>query len=117
MLEEIRSDDVAALDLPLSHATRAGDYVYVSGQIATRRDGSVVVGDFDAEVRAVLDNLSAIVVAAGGTLADVCKTTVFLLNATLFEPMNRIYAEYFHRPLPARSTIIAPLSNPDLRIE
>ncbi|MFT3851526.1 MAG: RidA family protein [Ilumatobacteraceae bacterium] len=117
MLEEVRSERVAQLDLPLPHGTRAGDNVYISGQIAMRPDGTLVVGDFDAEVRTVLDNVAAVVEAAGGTLADVCKTTVFLLNATLFEPMNRVYAEYFRAPLPARSTIVAPLSNPDLRIE
>ncbi|MFI9817709.1 RidA family protein [Saccharothrix variisporea] len=117
MIEEIVSDRVAKLDLPLPHGVRAGDYVYVSGQIAARPDGSIVVGDFEAETRAVLDNVQAVVEAAGGTLADVCKVTVFLLNATLFEPMNRVYAEYFTAPYPARSTVLAPLSNPDLRIE
>ena len=65
----------------------------------------------------MLDNVRRVVRAAGGELADVCKVTVFLLNATLFEPMNRIYREYFSPPYPARSTVVAPLSNPDLRIE
>jgi 2-iminobutanoate/2-iminopropanoate deaminase len=117
MIEEIRSDRIATLDLPLPHAVRAGDYVFISGQIAARPDGSLVIGDFNAEARAVLDNVRAAVEAAGGTLADICKTTVFLLNATLFEPMNRTYRDYFVPPFPARSTIVAPLSNPDLRIE
>src|SRR5437879_8005154 len=117
MIEEVVSNRVARLDLPLPHGVRAGDYVFVSGQIAARPDGTVVTGDFDAEVRAVLDNVREVVAAAGGTLADVCKVTVFLLNATLFEPMNRVYREYFRPPYPARSTVLAPLSNPDLRIE
>ncbi len=102
---------------PLSHAVRAGDYVFISGQIAARPDGTLVTGDFTAEARAVLDNVRAAVEAAGGTLADICKTTVFLLNATLFEPMNHVYREYFTPPYPARSTVVAPLSNPDLCIE
>ena len=117
MIEEVESDQVARLDLPLPHGVRAGDYVFVSGQIAALPDGTVVTGDFEAETRAVLDNVRAVVAAAGGTLADVCKVTVFLLNATLFEPMNRVYQEYFTPPYPARSTVLAPLSNPDLRIE
>ncbi|MGO4247582.1 RidA family protein [Paenarthrobacter sp. RAF54_2] len=117
MIKEIVSDRIAPIDVPLTHVVRAGDYVYVSGQIAVRSDGSLVIGDFPAETRAVLDNISAAVEAAGGSLADVCKTTVFLLNATLFEPMNSVYREYFKKPYPARATIVAPLSNPDLRIE
>ena len=117
MIEEIVSDQVAALDLPIPHAARGGDYDSVSGQVAAAPDGRIITGDFDGEVRAVLNNLQAIVVAAGGSLADVCKTTVYLLNATLFEPVNLIYSEYFPQPRPARSTVVAPLSNPDLRIE
>jgi 2-iminobutanoate/2-iminopropanoate deaminase len=118
MIEKIPTDHVIdPLDVPLTHAVRAGDYVFLSGQIAARPDGSLVIGDFAAEARAVLDNVSAAVEAAGGTLSDICKTTVFLLNATLFEPMNGVYREYFTPPFPARSTIVAPLSNPDLRIE
>jgi 2-iminobutanoate/2-iminopropanoate deaminase len=117
MIKEITTDNIAPLEVPLTHVVRAGDYVYLSGQIAVRADGSLVTNDFAAETRAVLDNIKAGVEAAGGTLADVSKTTVFLLNATLFEPMNVVYREYFSKPFPARSTIVAPLSNPDLRIE
>jgi 2-iminobutanoate/2-iminopropanoate deaminase len=117
MIEKIISDVPAKLEVPLSHAIRAGDFVYTAGQIAVRADGSLVIGDFEAETRAVLDNVRAAIESAGGTLADVCKTTVFLMNATLFEPMNRVYREYFSEPFPARSTIVAPLSDPNLRIE
>jgi len=117
MIENVHSDRVASLPLPLPHGTRAGDYVFVSGQVAVRPDGSAVVGDFEAEVRAVLDNVRAVCQAAGGDLSDICKITAFLLNATLFQPFNTIYREYFQDPLPARSTVLAPLSNPDFRIE
>jgi len=117
MAVEIKVDKIAPLDVPLTHAVRAGDLVYTSGQIAVRSDGTLVTNDFAEETRAVLDNIKAAVEAAGGSLDDVVKTTVFLLNATLFEPMNTVYREYFEKPYPARSTIVAPLSNPDLRIE
>ncbi|GAA2703936.1 RidA family protein [Micromonospora olivasterospora] len=103
--------------LPLPHGTRAGDYAFISGQVAVRPAGSTVIGDFGAAARAVLDNVRAFCHAAGGDLSDVCKVTAFLLNATLFEPFNAVYSEYFADPLPARSTVLAPLSNPDLRIE
>jgi 2-iminobutanoate/2-iminopropanoate deaminase len=117
MKKEIVTDRISPLEVPLSHVIRAGDFVYLAGQIAVRSDGTLVTNDFAEETRAVLDNIKAGVEAAGGTLADVCKTTVFLLNATLFDPMNAVYREYFVKPYPARSTIVAPLSNPDLRIE
>ena len=117
MISEIVSDRIAELNVPLTRVIRAGDYVFMSGQIAARSDGTLVIGDFAAETRAVLDNVRAGVEAAGGTLSDICKTTVFLMNAALFEPMNAVYREYFKPPYPVRSTIVAPLSNPDLRIE
>ena len=117
MISEIVSHRIAELNVPLTHVIRAGDYVFMSGQIAARSDGTLVIGDFAAETRAVLDNVRAGVEAAGGTLSDICKTTVFLMNAALFEPMNAVYREHFKPPYPVRSTIVAPLSNPDLRIE
>jgi 2-iminobutanoate/2-iminopropanoate deaminase len=117
MIEEIASRHVARVKHPLSQGVRAGDYVFVAGQTAVLPDGTVVTGDFEAEVRAVLDNVRHVVNEAGGSLRDVCKVTVFLGNTVLFEPMNRVYEEYFAPPYPARSTVLAPLSDPDLRIE
>jgi Endoribonuclease L-PSP len=70
VVQKIISDVPAKLDVPLSHAIRAGDFVYTAGQIAVRADGSLVIGDFEAETRAVLDNVRAAIELAGGTLAD-----------------------------------------------
>ncbi|MGO4247656.1 RidA family protein [Paenarthrobacter sp. RAF54_2] len=117
MIEEIKTDKVVEMPHPLPQGIRAGDYVYTSGCVAVLADGTKVLGDFEAEARAVLDNVRHVVEAAGGTLADVCKTTVFLGNTVLFPAMNKVYREYFQEPFPARSTILAPLSDPDLRIE
>jgi 2-iminobutanoate/2-iminopropanoate deaminase len=117
MIHEIKTDQVVEMPHPLPQGIRAGDYVYTSGQVAVLADGSTVTGDFEAEARAVLDNVRHVIEAAGGTLADVCKTTVFLGNTVLFPAMNKVYREYFSEPFPARSTILAPLSDPDLRIE
>ena len=116
MISEIVSDRIAELDVP-QPTLSSWRLCFMSGQIAARSDGTLVIGDFAAETRAVLDNFRAGVEAAGGTLSDICKTTVFLMNAALFEPMNAVYREYFKPPYPVRSTIVAPLSNPDLRIE
>jgi 2-iminobutanoate/2-iminopropanoate deaminase len=117
MIELIESDDVFRMPHPLSTGIRAGDFVFTAGQVAVRPDGSTVTGDFEAEVRMVLDNIRNVLVAAGGSLRDVCKTTVFLGNTVLFPKMNEVYREYFSEPFPARSTFLAPLSDPDLRIE
>jgi reactive intermediate/imine deaminase len=89
-----------------SQAVRAGNTVYVSGQIpldpATMQ---MVTGDIDAEIRRVFDNLQAIAAAAGGSLADVVKLTVFLTDLGHFAKVNEIMATYFGEPYPARAAL------------
>jgi reactive intermediate/imine deaminase len=89
-----------------SQAVRAGDTVYVSGQIpldpATMQ---LVTGDIDAEIRRVFDNLKAIAEAAGGSLANVVKLTVFLTDLAHFGRVNEIMATYFQEPYPARAAL------------
>jgi reactive intermediate/imine deaminase len=89
-----------------SQAVRAGNTVYVSGQIpldpATMQ---LVSGDIDAEIRRVFDNLKAIAEAAGGSLANVVKLTVFLTDLTHFGRVNEIMATYFQEPYPARAAL------------
>jgi len=89
-----------------SQAVRAGDTVYVSGQIPLDPvSGQLIAGDIEAEIRRVFDNLSAIAQAAGGTLADVVKLSVFLTDLTHFPKVNEIMATYFREPYPARAAI------------
>ncbi len=89
-----------------SQAVRAGDTVYVSGQIPLDpATGQLVSGDIDAEIRRVFDNLKAIAQAAGGSLADVVKLTVFLTDLTHFPKVNEVMATYFKEPYPARAAI------------
>jgi reactive intermediate/imine deaminase len=89
-----------------SQAVRAGNTVYVSGQIpldpATMQ---MVTGDIDAELRRVFDNLQAIAEAAGGSLANVVKLTVFLTDLGHFAKANEIMATYFEQPYPARAAL------------
>ena len=89
-----------------SQAVRAGDTVWVSGQIpldpATMQ---LVTGDIDAEIRRVFDNLAAIVMAAGGTFANVVKLSVFLTDLAHFTRVNEIMATYFQQPYPARAAV------------
>ena len=89
-----------------SQAVRAGDTVYVSGQIPLDpATGVLVSGDIEAEIRRVFDNLKAIAAAAGGTLANAVKLTVFLTDMTHFAKINEIMATYFTTPYPARAAV------------
>ncbi|HET7756663.1 MAG TPA: RidA family protein [Steroidobacteraceae bacterium] len=89
-----------------SQAVRAGDTVYLSGQVPLDpATGQLVSGDVDAQIRRVFDNLQAVAEAAGGSLADAVKLTIFLADLKHFARLNEIMADYFARPYPARSTV------------
>ena len=89
-----------------SQAVRAGDTVYISGQIPLDpATGTLVSGDIEAEIRRVFENLKAIAEAAGGTLANVVKLSVFLTDMTHFPKVNEIMATYFTMPYPARAAV------------
>jgi reactive intermediate/imine deaminase len=89
-----------------SQAVRVGDTVYISGQIPLDpASGQLVTGDVDAEIRRVFDNISAIAQAAGGSLAQVVKLSVFLTDLGLFPKVNEVMATYFSDPYPARAAI------------
>ena len=89
-----------------SQAVRVGNTIWVSGQIpldpATKE---LVKGDTEAQVRRVFENLKAIVVAAGATFDDVVKATVFLVDLSHFGLVNKVMAEYFREPYPARAAV------------
>jgi 2-iminobutanoate/2-iminopropanoate deaminase len=89
-----------------SQAVKCGKTVYVSGQIALNpATGEMVQTSFEAEVRRVFDNLQAIVAAAGGSFAQVAKVTVFITDFNDFPVLNKVMAEYFVEPYPARATV------------
>ncbi len=89
-----------------SQAVRAGNTLYVSGQIPLDpANGYLVSGDIDAEIRRVFDNLRAIVEAAGANMDRVVKVTVFLTDLVHFPRVNEIMATYFDQPYPARAAV------------
>ncbi len=89
-----------------SQAVRAGDTVYLSGQIPLVPETmELVTGDMDAQIRRVFDNLSAVCAAAGGSLADIVKLNIFLTDLTHFPLVNQVMAEYFQQPYPARAAV------------
>lgn len=90
---------------PYAQGVVVGNMLYTSGQIALQPDGTLNDGDIETQTRQVLSNLQAIIEAAGGSLQQVVKTTVFLKNLDDFVAMNQVYAEVFGTHTPARSTI------------
>ena len=91
---------------PYSHAVRAGGLLFCSGQVALDAEtGALVGGDVAAQTEKVFANVRAVLAAAGLTLADVAKTTVYLRTMNDFAAMNAVYAEAFGEHRPARSTV------------
>lgn len=95
--------------LPFSPAIRAGDFVYVSGQVAYDESGELVSGGIIAQTRQTIGNLRRILEQAGCSLDDVVKCNVWLADARDFWSFNKIYASYFPGVPPARSTVQSPL--------
>ena len=92
---------------PYSQAIVAGGFVFASGQIPLDpASGKLIEGEFEAQVERVLDNLRAVLEAAGASLDSVVRTNVFLTDLALFPRLNAVYGRYFTSdPKPARSTI------------
>lgn len=102
----ISSPEAPAAIGPYSQAVRHGRYVWTAGQVGLDpATGELVSTDVAEQTRQVLANLSAVLTAAGCSLADVVKTTVFLTDMADFAAMNAVYAERFPDPAPARSTV------------
>jgi reactive intermediate/imine deaminase len=89
-----------------SQAIRAGNTVYVSGQIPLDpATGSPVTGDIKTQIQRVFDNLAAVAQAAGATLDDAVKLTVYLTDLANFPVVNEVMQKYFHLPYPARAAV------------
>ena len=91
---------------PYSQAIRAGNFLFLSGQIPLDpKSGTIVGEDIETQTRQVISNMKAVLAAAGLSLSDVVKTTVFLKDIQHFAKMNGVYKEYFTQDAPARSTV------------
>ena len=90
--------------VPLSPAIRAGDFVFVSGQVPVDTDGAVVSGGIGPETDQVITNITKVLALADCTLSDIVKTTVWLRNRDDFAAFNGAYAKYFSSSPPTRST-------------
>lgn len=106
-IEFFEENNVGTRAFPRSVATRAGNLVFVSGQVARDENGVLVVGGIEAQTRQTMKGVVQALALAGCTLADVAKVTVWLEDPHDFQEFNRIYGEFFPGKRPARSTIQA----------
>ncbi|HTU80602.1 MAG TPA: RidA family protein [Candidatus Acidoferrales bacterium] len=103
---------------PYSQAVRSGNELFCSGQIPIDpQTGDLIEGDVSAQAARVLENLSAVLTAAGCSLADVVKTTIFLVDVNDFTAVNAVYARYFGEAKPARSTVGVAALPKNARVE
>ena len=118
MKQAVSSPDAPKAIGPYSQAVRAGQLLFVSGQVPLDpATGQIVDGDITAQAHRVFGNLGAVLAAGGRSFADVVRTTVFLADMNDFAAVNAVYGEYFEEPYPARATLqVAPLPK-DARVE
>ena len=117
MITAVSSSETPKAVGPYSQAVRAGGLLFVAGQIPLDPNGNLVEGDVVVQSRRVLDNIGAILKAAGLTFANVVRTTVFLADLNDMAAMNQVYATYFSKPYPARATVQVARLPRDVRIE
>jgi len=91
--------------LPFSPAVRVGDLIFVSGQASVSADGQIIPGTFEEEMRRSITNVERILAAAGSGLVDVAHVTSYVRDEGDLTEYNRIYAELFSAPYPARTTL------------
>lgn len=102
---------------PYSQGMQSGSLVITSGQLPLTAAGEFSAVSISEQTQQVLENVKAVLAAAGCEMTDVIKTTVFLTNMEEFAEMNEVYAQYFSEPYPARSTIQVARLPRDARVE
>ena len=118
MKQVIHTDSAPAAIGPYSQAIQIGDLLFVSGQVPIDPStGAIVEGDVKAQAQQSLNNLKAILNAAGTNMGAVVKTTVFLADMNDFAAMNEVYAQFFQEPFPARSAVQAAHLPKDAKVE
>jgi len=106
-------------NLPFSPAVKAGDFIYVAGTLGTNASGALAKGDIKAQTRQTLDNITATLKAGNATIGNAASVLIYLRSAADFAAMNEVYASYFPKDPPARTTVVVPqpLANADGLVE
>jgi reactive intermediate/imine deaminase len=116
--QAIHTDQAPKAIGPYSQAVRAGDTVYLAGQIPLDPvTMQMVEGDFAKEAERVFENIKAVIAAAGGRFDQVVKVTIFLTDFANFAPVNELMTKYFKEPYPARSTVAVAALPRNARVE
>lgn len=114
----LNSPRALQLDRPFSEAVRAGDFLFLSGQIGENPEtGKLAEGGIEAEARQTLANVKRTLESNGAALTDVVKCTVFLADIAEWPAFNTVYREFFHKPFPARSALAASGLAMNARVE
>jgi 2-iminobutanoate/2-iminopropanoate deaminase len=117
-IEEIQTDEAYESSAPLSQAIRHGDTVYVSGNVPVDPEsGDLVKGGVGPQTEQVLENVQAVLEAAGTSMDNVVRAGVFMTDMDAFSEMNEVYEEYMSEPYPARTAVKAEMANPDIQVE
>jgi 2-iminobutanoate/2-iminopropanoate deaminase len=110
MKEIITTENASKPSGPYSQAVKAGNFLFISGQLALDpKLGKLVNADIKAQTAQVLENIKAILEAAGYSMADIVQTNVYLSSLKMFKDFNAVYAQYFTEDYPARATVEATL--------
>ncbi len=118
MIERLNPPGISAARGPYSPAIRAGDFIFVSGQVPVNPETQKMeLSEIRGETCLVLNNVRNLLEAAGATFADVVKCSVFLADGADFPAMNEVYAEYFGETKPTRTTIVCQFAMPGMRVE
>lgn len=117
-IERLNPPGLPAPRGPYSPAIRAGDFIFLSGQVPVNpQTQQMELSGIRGETRLVLTNIQSLLSAAGATLADVVKCSVFLSDASDFAAMNEVYAEFFGDARPTRSTIVCQFAMAGMSVE
>lgn len=118
MIERLSPPGVPAPRGPYSPAVRAGDFIFVSGQVPVDpATNEVKLGGIRHETRMVLANIQRILEGCGASMSDVVKCSVFLADGKDFGAMNEVYSEFFGALKPARTTVAVAFAMPELKVE
>ncbi|MET3291303.1 UNVERIFIED_CONTAM: 2-iminobutanoate/2-iminopropanoate deaminase [Brevibacillus sp. OAP136] len=116
-LTYVATDMAPAAIGPYSQAVKAGDFLFASGQIPLRPDGTLVEGDVTVQTHQVFSNIKGVLESEGLSLGDVIKATVFIKDMNDFAKLNEVYGEYFGDHRPARSTVEVARLPKDVLVE